>query len=246
MVEKFFSFFADNFPPWWAIAYGGPLGLIWAYLCLSFAGFLKLRKGLRTGYSRKTLHFLIFATVALVQWIGGTPFACLFGGMTSLVVLYAVLRGSGHPLYEAMARESDAPHQTYFIVAPYFATLIGGLGSNILPGDAAVIGYLVTGFGDAVGEPVGVRFGRHKYRVPSFRGVESKRSLEGSAAVLIACLVAIPLAVLLCPSLALSSRSILTIPLLAIACAVVEAISPHGWDNATMQVIPTFLAVRWL
>ena len=145
-------------------------------------------------------------------------------------------------LYEAMARETDAPHRTHYIVVPYFSTLLGGLTSNILFGGAAVVGYLVAGLADAIAEPVGTRFGRHTYRVPSFRRVKSIRSLEGSAAVFLACLPAVTLGVLLCPDLALTSRSFLTVPLLALACTVLEGVSPHGWDNATMQVVPAYLA----
>ncbi|MDM8551389.1 hypothetical protein QUF72_14990 [Desulfobacterales bacterium HSG2] len=125
---------------------------------------------------------------------------CLFGGMTTLVIFYAIFRGTGHILYEAMARETDEPHRTYYIVVPYFATLIGGLASNILFGQAAIVGYLVTGLGDAVGEPVGTRFGRHTYKVPSFRGVESVRSYEGSAAVLVVCTAAITVGLFCVPS----------------------------------------------
>ena len=59
LTEKTISFFIDNFPSWNAITLGGPLGLLWAYLCLHLAGSLK-RKGWKTGYTRKTFHFLIF------------------------------------------------------------------------------------------------------------------------------------------------------------------------------------------
>jgi len=216
--------------------------LLWAYLCLYFAGYLKRNKGLKTGYTRKVFHFLIFSSAVLVQSVWGTPILCLFGGMTTLVVFYAVFRGEGHPLYEAMAREKDTPHRTHYIIVPYFATLLGGLTSNILFGGVAIVGYLVAGLADAIAEPVGTRFGRHTYRVPSFRRVRSTRSLEGSASVFLACLPAIALGVLLCPELALTSGSLLTVPLLAAACTVLEAVSPHGWDNATMQIMPAFLA----
>ena len=216
--------------------------MLWAYLCLYFAGYLKRIKGLKTGYTRKIFHFLIFTSAVLVQRVWGTPILCLFGGMTTLVIFYAIFRGAGHLLYEAMAREKDAPHRTHYIVVAYLATLIGGLTSNILFGQVAVVGYLVTGLADAVGEPVGTRFGRHIYRVPSFRGVRSTRSFEGSAAVFLVCLPAIALGILLCPELVPTPRSFLTILLLGVFCTVLEAVSPHGWDNATMQIVPSFLA----
>ena len=240
------TFFVDNFPSWKAMAVGGPIGLLWSYLCLYLSGWLKRHKSVRTGYSRKIFHFLIFASVALIHAIWGTPMVCLVGGMASLVILYALWRGSGNLLYEAMAREKDSPHRTYFIVSPYFATLIGGLASNMLFGHAALVGYLVTGVGDAIGEPVGTRFGKHTYRVPSFKGVKSIRSHEGSAAVCIASAVAIATAVILSPRLHWSAGSLFLIPVLAGACMLVEALSPHGWDNATMQIVPSFLAATVL
>ena len=233
------GFFSDNVPSWRLLLLGGPPALAWAWAALWFAGGLRQR-GVRTGYTRKVFHFLIFGTVAALQGLWGTPAVCLFGGMSSLVIFFAVWQGPGHRLYEAMAREKDAPHRTYYIVAPYFATLIGGLFSNILFGPLAVVGYLVAGLGDAVGEPVGTRFGRHTYRVPSFGGVRSSRSWEGSAAVFAASLLALLLAA------HGAGRSPAWLPLVALASAAVEAVSPHGWDNATMQVVPTALVWLWM
>jgi phytol kinase len=176
-----------------------------------------------------------------VQSLWGTPALFVFGGATSLIIFYAVFRGAGNLLYEAMARERDEPHRTYFIMAPYFATLIGGVASNVLFGPIAIVGYLTAGLGDAIGEPVGVRFGRHRYRVPSLRDVKTTRSLEGSAAVFLACMAAIALALALSPHLHVTSHALYMVPLLAAACALVEAVSPHGWDNAFLQVVPAFL-----
>ena len=239
--DRLLNFFVDNLPSWQAMVVGGPLGASWAFACLHVAGWLKRHHGLKTGYSRKIFHFLIFTTAAVLQAGWGTSHVCLFGGMTSLIILYALLRGPGHTLYEAMARERDAPHQTYYIIAPYFATLLGGIASNVLFGEIAVVGYLVAGLGDAIGEPVGTRFGKHTYRVPAFRGVKSTRSYEGSAAVFLASSIAITMGILICSDLHLSPHSVITIPLLAIACTGLEAVSPHGWDNATIQLIPSWL-----
>ena len=244
ILERVLGFFVDNFPAWQTILLAGPLGLAWAYACLHFAGYLKTTRGWRTGYTRKTFHFLIFSSVATVHGIWGTPAVCLFGGMTTLVVFYAVFRGEGHPLYEAMAREKDSPHRTYFVVIPYFATLLGGLVSNIVFGPIAVVGYLVTGFGDAIGEPVGTRFGRHPYRVPCFGLVRAERTLEGSAAVFVASIVAILLGMWLGTDSGIQASAILLIPVIALASALVESVSPHGWDNLTMQIIPTMLC-KW-
>jgi len=235
------DFFVANFPSAKALAVGCPVAFLWAVACLMFAGFLKTRGNWKTGYTRKVIHSLIFGSVVVVHWIWGTPGVCVFGGMTTLAIAYALLRGSGHFMYEAMAREKDAPRRTHYIVVPYFATLIGGLLSNIFFPRAAVFGYLVAGLGDAIAEPVGTRFGKHQYRVPAVRGVRAVRSLEGSGSVLIVSALALIVCLALSPQFALSWRSLLIVVLIAAISTLVEAVSPHGWDNATMQVVPALL-----
>ena len=177
---------------------GALLALAWSYSCLSFAAHLKTRFRLRSGYTRKLFHVLIFISAAVVSVFGGFWAVCVFGVMVSLVVGLAIFRGQGDGFYEALAREQDGPDRTYYIVVPYFATLIGGMTSNVIFGPLAVMGYLVGGLGDAAGEPAGVRWGRHRYT--SSGGVI--KTLEGSLAVLAASLVALAIGVAVSPSLA--------------------------------------------
>jgi phytol kinase len=245
VFDRIPGFFIDNFPSWKTIAIGGPLGLAWSFAALWFAGRLK-QNGTRTGYTRKVFHFLIFSTVAVLQWRLGTPAVCLFGGMCTLSVFFAVWQGPGNMLYEAIAREKDEPHRTFFILVPYFTTLVGGLISNMLFGPIAVAGYLVTGLGDAIGEPAGTMFGKHHYRVRSLSSVPATRSIEGSVGVFIMSAVALVLAASASPHITLMHFGILKLFVIAGACTLAEAISPHGWDNATMQVIPTALVWLWM
>jgi phytol kinase len=167
----------------------------------------------------------------------------VFGCVVTVIVLYAVWQGDGHPLFEAMARPTDAPHRALFVVVPLLTTMVGGLVSNILFPATAYVGYLVCGSGDAVGEPVGTRYGRRAYRVPSLGGVPAVRTLEGSLAVFLVGSLAAFLGWLvrgnpLGPAL-----------LVGVTCglggALVEAVSHHGLDNFTTQVAPAALA-HWL
>lgn len=239
------AFFIENFPSWKALMLGGPLGLAWAFAALWVAGKLKQR-GVRTGYTRKVFHFLIFSTVAILQWQSGTPAVCLFGGACTVAVFYAVWKGSGHILYEAMAREKDEPHRSFFILIPYFTTLAGGLISAIAFGPFAIAGYLVTGLGDAIGEPAGTRFGRHHYRVRSLSSVPATRSFEGSAAVFVMSCIALTLAAALSPQIIPGHWGVFKILAIAGASTLTEALSPHGWDNATMQIVPTGMVWVWM
>jgi len=221
---------------------GALVALVWSYSCLSFAAHLKTNHRLRTGYTRKLFHALIFASAVVVQAIGGFWAVCVFGSMVSLVVGYAVFRGRGDRLYEALARKQDGPNRTYYIVIPYFATLIGGMTSNIFFGPLAVVGYLVGGLGDAAGEPAGVRWGRHPYRVRSSGGELVTKTFEGSLAVLAASVVALLISIAVSPELRFDLRSLIVLPVIAVVCTLVEAFSPRGWDNVPMQIVPTVLA----
>lgn len=248
MLDRLLTFFADNVPPWRVVAIAAPLGLLWAVAGLALAGWLKQRRGWATPYTRKVFHFLTFFTAAacLIVPGWGLPVLCVYGGMTSLVVFYALLRGRGHRLYEALARERDEPHRSLYIIFSYLATLLGGLISHIYLGPAALAGLLVTGLADALAEPVGVRFGRHRYRVLTLSSTRCERSLEGSLAVFLASLACVTAAALLSPAIGYSPALWWAAPVIALCCALVEAVSPHGWDNLTLQVAPSALVMMWL
>src|SRR5262249_2032780 len=211
-MRQFLSFIESNTPPVRTMLTLGPVLLAWAYACLGLAGYLKSQRHLKTGYTRKTFHVLIFLTATALQQMAGLPLVCLFGGMTTLVLAYAMLRGAGHPMYEAIAREKDEPYRTYYIIVPYLATLAGGVAGNIWFGPAAVIGYMVAGLGDAAGEPVGTRWGRRRYVVPTFSPVKTTRTIEGSIGVFVVSLVAVAIGMLVAPGFTFKQQSLVTIP----------------------------------
>jgi phytol kinase len=229
-----------DFPTFKTLAIIAPAALLWSYSCLTFAAFLKTRFRLRTGYTRKVFHVLIFVSAVFVQAVGGFAAVCVFGSMVSLVVAYAVIAGPGNQLYESIAREQDGKDRTRLVIIPYFATLIGGLVSSVFFGPLAVVGYLVGGLGDAAGEPIGTRWGKHRYRVAN--GSPATKSYEGSLGVITVSGVALMIAVAIRPELHWSSQSLIVVPLIAVLCGLVEAISPRGWDNVPMQIVPTLLA----
>jgi phytol kinase len=121
-------------------------------------------------------------------------------------------------------------------------TALGGVVSAVLAGPQASVGYLVAGWGDAVGEPVGSRWGRHRYRVPSLAGVPAERSWEGSLAVFLASWAAAAVAL---ASLGASQGLVLVALACAAAATSVEALSNHGLDNLTVQVTASVVAA-WL
>jgi len=222
------------------IMMAGPFIFIYVVLVAILVCYLKYWHQIRTPYTRKLFHFIIFSTAGIFQYRFGLPLVVLFGSIVSLIVLAAVVAGEGFIMYEALARENDRPHRTLFVLVPLLTTALGGVLINLFFPHFAFIGYLVGGWGDAVGEPVGTRWGKHRYAVPSLMGVPAQRSLEGSAAVtLVSTLISfVGLYVFHYPV----PTALGTAVLCGIGSAAVEAISNHGMDNLTIQVAAAGIA----
>ena len=243
-VSRAVSVFLGSAVPSWQriLVLSLPL-MIYGILAASLAAWLRQRQGWRTAYTRKVFHFLIFSLAGLLQVMLGLSAVTLFGGWVTLIVLYSVVKGDGFGLYEALARESDFPRRTLFVLIPLLTTALGGIAANFFFQPVAYVGYIAGGWGDAVGEPVGSHFGRHRYRVPGFGGITATRSLEGSAAILLA--AGLGIAAILWLN-GYTSHEIVKVAIAgSLATALVEAISHHGTDNFTVQVAAAGVA-WWL
>lgn len=211
----------------------------------ALCGWLKTRRGWRTGDTRKLFHFVIFTTAVVLSLGAGLPGVNLLGAVAGAHVLLIVWLGEGNSFYEGLAREKDRPRRSLYILAPLFSTAAGGVLSTSLFGVFATVGFAVTGIADAIAEPIGIRFGKHVYRVPNLGGgVSSHRSIEGSAAVLVSSFLA---AAVVLPLLDGGSQEGLahilgSALLVAIATTFVEAVSHHGLDNLTVQVAASGVA----
>ena len=87
---------------------------------------------------------------------------------------------------------------------------------------------LVNGIGDGLAEPVGVRFGRLKYKTFAlFTKIKYERTIEGSACVFFTSIIVI----LFFRSEFTSSELILAIILFPIIMTLAEAFAPHTWDT---------------
>jgi len=220
-----------------AAPFGLAVGLVLAVFAAALRG-----SGVRVAYTRKIFHFGVFSGAALTHALWGLAGTNAYGSAVALLVLGAVARGDGDPFYEAMARDSDRPKRALFVVVPLLTTAVGGLASALLAGPYASVGYLVTGWGDAIGEPVGGRWGRHPYRVPSLGGVPAVRTLEGSLGVFIASCMAAAAALW---GMGTGGPVLVGVVACALVGTAVEAVSHHGTDNLTIQVTVS-LTAAWI
>jgi phytol kinase len=209
---------------------------VWAFLCSKAAAYLKTKKALKTGYTRKAYHFLVFISAAVINLISGFTGVCLFGMIISCFIYYALLRRKNSGLYLAMARETDHPHSTLYIIIPYLATVSGGILINYFFPGFVIIGYLICGIADASGEVIGTMYGKHFFKVKLLNIHRAVKSLEGSGSIfIIGFLIYAVYSIIASQHISLSLMGLVLLSSLIVT--ITEIITPKGFDNLTIQII---------
>lgn len=208
----------------------------WAYLCARVAAYLKTNRTLKTGYTRKTYHFLIFISAAVINLVFGFTGVCLFGIIVSCFIFYALIRRKSSGLYLALARETDHPNSALYVIIPYFSTLSGGILINYFFPDYVIVGYLICGVADASGEVIGTRFGKHTFKVRILNIHKSVKSLEGSGSVFIFSFLIYTLYSIIAIQ-SIDVAMIAWIFLASVIVTAVEIITPKGFDNLSIQIL---------
>jgi len=197
---------------------------------------------IRVNYTRKGVHFLMFFLPPIVQ--AAFPYETsvvtfILGCMIILMVFLPFMKGirSRLPFFEtafkSFDRPEDRPHTlmwaTTQIAGIYIAVLI--VIAMFLPYERMTliaITTIVASIGDGLAEPIGVRFGRHKYNVKAFCSNRTyTRSIEGSCCVLITGVCAI---VSMQQNLN-EVEFIIALLIIPIVLTLTEALSPHTWDG---------------
>lgn len=211
------------------------VGSVWGVVVYSLGAMAAIRghsRGWRTGDTRKLFHLLVFCGAALIRTVNPISCVVVYGAWGVLLILYAISRGDGFPLFESVARPEDGRYRGLNIFLSLISTGAGGVLSHLLVGKAAVVCYLVGGCGDALGEPVGIRFGRHP--LPFSTSILGRRTVEGSLAVLGGSFVAALMGLILLGGE--PSTAALQAGVIAFVVTIVEMISPRGTDNFTIQI----------
>ena len=227
-----------------------------AYGC----GLLVRKRGMKVNYTRKINFFALYLIPMLVDWISPTLNTSAASAVRALLFM-ALMVFFLKPIRERWSlagtmflsydRPEDRPHTMFWLTTQLVAGYAVLIPMQILFrkygfAELIFIPILVHGFGDGLAEPVGVRFGKHKYSCRSlFSQRRYTRSLEGSSCVFVAGLVAVLLfhASFSPPQF---MAALLVVPL---GMTLAEAFSPHTWDTPYMFLVGTgsVLAImKWL
>ena len=208
-------------------------------------GLLVRHKGIKVNYTRKINHFALFFVPVFLRSVFPNEQSLLrfiIGCVIGTLILFIYIRPIRDKIsiiatmFLSFDRPEDRPNTLWWLFTQILAGHIIFVPTVIffvLNGLAGLIWIplLIIAFGDGLAEPVGIRFGRHKYETYAlFSKKKYIRSLEGSACVFLASIIVV---VVFHPSFT-QLQFIIALILIPFLMTLIEAFSPHTWDTPTL------------
>lgn len=206
------------------------------------SGSLVFYKGIKVNYTRKINHFALFFIPMFVDNIipvqGSIELLIIgsFISIASLIIYIKPIRTNSmiiQRMFLSFDRPEDRPNtllwlSTQIVVGYLILIPIIIYFYRIGYEDLLLIPLLVNGIGDGFAEPVGVRFGRFKYKTYAlFSKIKYERTIEGSACVFFTSVIVI----IFFQSGFTSSEFFCVLIVFPIVMTLAEAFAPHTWDT---------------
>ncbi|GAB9476455.1 hypothetical protein Gpo141_00013520 [Globisporangium polare] len=222
-------------------------GIVCRYFCdVDEKGYIITNKSskFKVNYTRKLQHFAAYMVPLMMKSEVSGPLPLAWGdffSMLGFLVLIKPIRERSKFFmlqFNSLDRPEDRPHTLTWIIA-----------GNIAPGMLIVLFFkwlfadhgnltfiivFITGIGDGLAEPVGIAWGKHKYKTRScFSKNKYTRSWEGSACVFLSGMIF--------PALQYADFGSFTQVLLAMlilppTMAYAEATAPHTMDTPVLMI----------
>lgn len=216
---------------------------IFLLLVISYlTGILVQKKNMKVNYSRKINHFaLFFLPVFISIFINykeniRSQIAGLILSIIYLAILSKPFRDRCsviNSMFASFDRPEDRPHTLFWLATQsiagsiilialgYFFTYLGKSELILAP-------VVINGIGDGLAEPIGVKYGKHRYRTRGFfTDKYFDRSIEGSMCVYIVSVVTI---ILMYNSFSIM-QFVLAVLIVPVVLTFAEAWAPHTWDT---------------
>ena len=221
------------------------IGLL-AIQCIT--SYLVKQDRLKVNYSRKVIHFSQLLSTLLINrtfFNYSIEYFIISGSLSfaeSLIFIEPIRKRVRfiNFLFLSYDRPEDRPHTVRLattqiigmnialITVAYLYELSGA------PLDLLALPLLITAFGDGLAEPIGVRFGKHKYQAKDMIGNRVyTRSYEGSVMVFLTTIIALSIF----NHLFSSNTLLCLLAILPLLMTITEAHSPHTWDNPFLYLI---------
>jgi len=198
----------------------------------------------KVNYTRKLQHFAAYMVPLVIKSSFKGPLSLAWGDlmtMISFLVFIKPLREKFTFLmmqFNSLDRPEDRPNTLKWIIA---GNIVPGLFILMFfkwlfadNGNLTFIIVFITGIGDGMAEPVGIAWGRHKYKT---RGCFSKRkytrSWEGSACVFLSGMI---FPALQWRDFANFNQVLVAMLILPPTMAYAEAVAPHTMDTPVLMI----------
>ena len=221
------------------------------------AGLLVKYKHVRVNYTRKINHFFLFFIPAFIDHYflksENISIALINQALfvfASFIIFVKPLRTKIKIIATAFS-SFDRPEDRPYTLLWYMSQVIVGYlvliwvivlydHHHMLPVLNIVI--LIGVFGDGLAEPIGIKFGKHKYTTPAiFRQKKYVRTLEGSSVIFITSIIIVSIF-----SHAFNhTQFLIALATIPIAMTLAEAFSPHTWDDPLMITVGSLL-IFWI
>ena len=204
-------------------------------------------RGIKVNYTRKINHFaLFFVPVFLRSVFPHEPsflrfiIGCTIGTLILLIYIKPIRDKLTiiATMFLSFDRPEDRPNTLWWLFTQILVGYIVLVPAVILfvQNDLAGIIWvplLINALGDGLAEPVGIRFGKHKYETYAFFSKKKYvRSLEGSACVFLASIIV----VIIFRSSFTQLQFMIALIFIPFLMTLVEAFSPHTWDTPTLNL----------
>lgn len=230
-------------------------------------GLIVTQLGVKVNYTRKIQHFCAYLIPMVTEKYGFnevqfghttadhfiiTWWGYWFTLMSFMALIYPIRTRVRFVdiMFASLDRPEDRPYTLYwmssqvflgYVILSTFKTYCSVAGLDEVA-NLAYIPVLITGIGDGLAEPVGYRFGKHKYATRGFCNDRMyTRSYEGSACVLISGFLS---CIALSQSFSCDLHFLLAFFIVPIAMTFAEAFSPHTWD--TPFLLTSGCGLLWL
>ena len=211
--------------------------------CIAFiGGILVIRQNWKVNYTRKINHFFVFFAPYAIKLIFPfqetlyTQIIIALVGLATLSIYIIPVRQNIKivaTMYAAFDRPEDRPYTLKWLFTQYLTTYLVAIPLWIVfdklhHQEAILIIILINAIGDGLAEPIGITWGKHKYRVKAlFTSKTYTRSIEGSACVFAIAIITITFF----HNYFSTTQFIICLLVVPIVATLAEAKSPHTWDS---------------
>ena len=225
-------------------------------ICITqyLSALLVIYKNVKVNYTRKIIHISYFIWPQIFDLLFGyeksvyTELWNVWIILILLLMMHKIIRDRVsiiNTMFKAVDRPEDRPHTLFWfssqiivglmVIIPFsiYFNYIDKIGLIFIP-------ILINGLADGLAEPVGIRFGKHKYQTKALLSSKKyTRSYEGSFCVFIVSTI-----IIACYYKYINlDQYLFSLFVIPIMSTLAEAFAPHTWDSPFIYLVVSLLLV---